>query len=186
MLYIIPPVTYDSKSKSLFVTYVPQKGIDEHKVAVAHFLDAIQELGYTNSPIRIRNDQEPSALKVINTIIEQRAAQTVLEESPRASSQSNGAAEIGVQHAQGHVRALHRALEDSYKCKIPINHNTIPWLCMHAGFCHNRFQLGHDGHTPYRRIKGRDFDKPLCEFGECVHFKFSAADKKPDLKQIRR
>ena len=44
-------------------------------------------------------------------------------------------------------------------------------MCLHAGFCHNRFQVGHDGRTPYRRVKGKDFDKALVEFAECVHYK---------------
>ena len=70
--------------------------------------------------------------------------------------------------------------ETNYKVKIPINHPIVSWLCLHAGFCHNRFQIGEDGATPYRRTKGRDFDRKLVEFGECVHYKKTQYDMDPD------
>ena len=89
----------------------------------------------------------------------------------RGSSQSNGAVEIAVQQAETQIRALRLALEENYGASIPLDHPIMGWLCLHAGFCHNRFQIGHDGHTPYRRNKGKDFDKALLEFGECVHYK---------------
>ena len=60
--------------------------------------------------------------------------ETLLEESPKGSSQSNGAVEIAVQHAQSRVRSLRLALEQNYGVKIPIDHPIIPWMCLHSGF----------------------------------------------------
>ena len=135
-------------------------------------MDCIIELGYGNSKIIVKNDQEPAIKSVIDMVVQRRVnVETLLEESPKGSSQSNGASEIAVQQAQGRIRSMRLALEQNYNTKIPIDHPIIAWMCVHAGFCHNRFQMGHDGRTPYRRVKGKDFDKPLVEFGENVHYK---------------
>ena len=81
------------------------------------------------------------------------------------------------------VRKLRIALENRFDMQIPIEHHIIPWLVIHAGFVHNRFQVGHDGKTPYSRIRGKAFDKPLCEFAECVHYKIPKRQIGPDLNK---
>ena len=56
-------------------------------------------------------------------------------------------------------------------------------VIIHAGFVHNRFQTGHDGKTPHSRIRGKPFEKSLCEFGECVHYKVPKRLIGPDLNK---
>ena len=55
--------------------------------------------------------------------------------------------------------------------RIPINHQVVPWLVRHSGFCLSRFLIGHDGQSPYQRIRGRPFKSEILEFGEAVHYK---------------
>ena len=55
-----------------------------------------------------------------------------------------------------------------YGIKVRAKHYIGTWLANHAAFCINCFQVGHDGLTPYRRIRGKSFDRPICEFAECV------------------
>ena len=48
-------------------------------------------------------------------------------------------------------------------------------------FCHNRFQVGHDGRTPYARIRGKPFSAPICEFAESIWFQMPKRMIGPDL-----
>ena len=41
---------------------------------------------------------------------------------------------------------------------------------MHAANLLNRYKKGMDGCTPYRRLKGKDFDQVGMEFGEEVWY----------------
>ena len=99
------------------------------------------------------------------------------------SSASNGAAESAVSMAGKGIRKLRIALENNYKIKLPSNHQVVPWLVLHAGFCHNRYQLGHDGRTPYSRIRGKPFNAPICEFAESIWYKIPKRLIGPDLNK---
>ena len=163
-LYIVR----ERKSNHIFSTVVPRKGVSETDVAVDFMLDCTAEFGYAHHTIYLKNDQEPAIQSVIQGVINGRAAPTLLEESPVGSSQSNGAIEGAVSTAERGIRRLRLALENKYRVQIPVSHQVVPWLVLHAGFTHNRFQIGHDGKVPYSRIRGKMFDKSLCEFAECV------------------
>ena len=126
-LYIVK----EHKSKSVFSTVVPRKGVAETTVAIDFMLDCIAELGFTNSTIYLKSDQEPAIVAVINGVVKGRAAPTLIEESPVGSSQSNGSAENSVSISERGVRKLRIALESRYKVKIPLDHNIIPWLVIH-------------------------------------------------------
>ena len=41
-------------------------------------------------------------------------------------------------------------------------------MISHAASVINKYQVGQDGKTNHRRWKGKDFDRPICEFGECI------------------
>ena len=96
----------------------------------------------------------------------------MIEESPVGASQSNGDAEGAVSTTETGVRRLRKALENRYNVVIPVEHDIVPWLVRHAGFSHNRFQVGHDGKTPHVRVRGKHFDKAICEFGEMYSTRF--------------
>ena len=74
-LYIVK----ESRSKSIFSTVVPRKGVSETDVAINFMLDCIAELGYTNHIVYIKNDQEPVIQSVISGVVRGRAAPTLME-----------------------------------------------------------------------------------------------------------
>ena len=66
------------------------------------------------------------------------------------------------------MRAIKHALESRIGAKVPEAASAIPWLIMHAARCINRYRVGKDGKTAYRRVKGKEFRRPIAEFGETV------------------
>ena len=52
----------------------------------------------------------------------------------------------------------------------------------HAPTLINRFQLGRDGRTPFRKLRGKDNDARVCEFGEQVLAKIVKRRGKHRLK----
>ena len=105
---------------------------------------AIQECGYSSVPVCLKNDQEPSIKAVVEHVREQRSAQTLVEESPVGSSQSNGSIESAICEVEAQIRTGRLALETNFRVKIPIHHPIIPWLVKHSGYLLNRFLIGHD------------------------------------------
>ena len=97
-------------------------------------------------------------------------AQVIQEESPVGESQSNGEVENAVQRIQGQFRSMRSDLESSYQNRIPRDHPAIVWLVKHASDTMSRYEMGSDGMTPYRRIKGKPFNARICKFGECVWY----------------
>ena len=97
---------------------MPRKGSSETTVAIDFYLECVAELGFQNTTIYIKNDQEPALVSVINGVVRGRAAPTLLEESPVGSSQSNGSAENSVSTAERGVRKLRIGLEHRYNIKI--------------------------------------------------------------------
>ncbi len=55
---------------------------------------------------------------------------------------------------------------------------------MHAGSIISRYQVGEDGKTAHRRLKGKDFKKEVAEFGECVWY-LRARSKEQDKLESR-
>ena len=66
-------------------------------------------------------------------------------------------------------RTLKSALETSYGTKIE-DHPALTWLPRHAANNIFRFAKGSDGRTAYYRLKGREFDRKIPQFGECVWY----------------
>ena len=54
--------------------------------------------------------------------------------------------------------------------RIASDRPVLKWAVENVGAMMTRFQIGSDGLTAYRRLKGRDFKKPLVEFGESVMY----------------
>ena len=78
-----------------FSTVVPKKGI-QISVSALFLLESIELMGHSNTPISIKTDQEPAIVAVNKLVIDRRQAQTIYEESPVGSSQSNGSVENAV------------------------------------------------------------------------------------------
>ena len=72
------------------------------------------------------------------------------------------------------LRAIKISLESGINEFLTIKLSIFEWALEHAAFIHNRFQVGHDGQTPYRRSTGKTWRQRLVEFGEQVFGKLAA------------
>ena len=80
-------------------------------------------------------------------------------------SRSNGFSERAIQAVQGQIRTLKSALESRLGKPVPQDHPALPWLVSHAASLLNRYQRDANGRTPYRKLKGRDYDQPVRGYG---------------------
>ena len=55
--------------------------------------------------------------------------------------------------------------------KLEDTHPLLTWLSRHAAFCLSRFKIQDDGKTPYQRLTGRKWNRPMVTFGEKVYFR---------------
>ena len=60
------------------------------------------------------------------------------------------------------------ALETKIGARLTPNSTIIPWIVAHAARTMNRYQVGTDGKTAYRRWKGKDFKREVAEIGESI------------------
>ena len=159
-------VVKEHNSRSLFSTVVPRKGVSESDVAVSFYQQCIAELGYSFTPIKVKNDQEPAIKAVIDKLLAVRPAQTIVQESPVGASASNGSIENAISCLEDQIRVDRLSLEHNFAHRVPIGHPIFTWLVRHSGFLHRRFQIGHDGMSAYQRIHHKPYDRALMAFGE--------------------
>ena len=75
-----------------------------------------------------------------------------------------------VQVVEGQIRTVKCQLEHRLGTVVPTDSPLLPWLVRHAGATISRYQKGLDGLTAYRRLRGREYDRVMIEFGECVWY----------------
>ena len=124
--------------------------------------------GYGYGVVILKSDQEPSILALKNSIREGIRGDVRMEESPVGEHQSNGMIENAVQRVQGQFRVIRDGLEARIGKRLDGNHKCIPWMVRHAAQVVNRYQMGSDGKTAYRRLKGRDFRRDVPELGQRI------------------
>ena len=130
-------------------TVVPSKHVGDFitKRTVAF----LRECGNEMAKITIKTDQEPAILAIAEAIIRLRAAkeakETISENSPPYSHQSNGVVERGVQSVEGMIRTLRSALEESIGVALEIGDAIWPWLVEYASYLLNRREVSHVGKT---------------------------------------
>ena len=148
-------------------TLVPRKTTGEFvsKRVVAF----MKELGFEMSVVTLKTDNETALVAVADDVAKVRASRgaqrTIMENSPAHSSKSNGVIERGVQTIQGMVVTLRSAIEERWMVKLDPENALWTWLVEYAGWLVNRAEVGHDGPTPYERLKGKKARLPGMEFG---------------------
>ena len=60
------------------------------------------------------------------------------------------------------------AFEKRIGARISADRAVVTWMVEYVGAMITRFKIGEDGLTPYERLKGRIFRKPVVDFGEFV------------------
>ena len=132
----------------------------------------IEELG--RGDIILKTDGEPAMIALQRAIAELRKNLTTKPENPPAyNPEANGAAEKAVQDVSSQIRTLKLALEARLGITIPESSAVVDWIIEHAAFVLSRFSVGHDGMTPYERLTGRKWARPMIELGEVVLAKFA-------------
>ena len=157
-------VGHDSRSKSCAA--IPQKGLDHEEHSVREALRYLDFLGYES--VMVKTDQEKALKAVVRRVRQYRGAdtQTMMENSPVGSSQSNGMIERRIQSVEGQVRTLRSAFEARTGAKLPTSSCLFAWMGTHAGNIINLCEVGKDGKVPFQRLRGRKMHPELVEFGE--------------------
>ena len=117
---------------------MPQKG-GIGKYGTHKCLEFIEDNGDKERDIIVKNDQEPSMQYLIRDIVSERSeGRTVLKESPKYSSGSNGVAERGVQEIEGKIRALYIGLEERLGLDIDACERIMAFAPDYAAYLLNR------------------------------------------------
>jgi len=154
----------DRKTGMMQSRVVPSKGND--KYAIKRLKKDIELLGYKK--IILKSDNEPSIISLKQAVKDSMNVEIILEESPVGDHQANGEVENAIKRCAGQFRTLKEVTETRYGKRIAPEHHILPWMIAYSSGCINRFQVGEDGYTNHKRWKGKDFDRPICEFGECI------------------
>ena len=124
----------------------------------------LKELGLEHRNVVFKGDQEAALGDLL---------QEVVEQSPVASSASNGVIERGNLSVEGQVRVLKVAFEarlgKKVGKKVPSDHAALAWLVEFALI--NRYEVGHDVRTPYERLRGKSSKLLGLKLGERLHFR---------------
>ena len=162
-------------------TAVPTKG-GSGEFTTDKILEFIDENGDTGTEIIVKNDQEPSMQYVIQDLVSERIeGRTILEESPKKSSGSNGIVERAVKEIEGNMRALYLGLEERIGGRIDARERIIAFIPEYAAYLLNRLKIGADGKCAYQRIKGKSPTVLGVEFGEKVMYKLQRGSKMEKL-----
>ena len=169
-------VVRDRFTKGIFTHLVPSKGT-EHFYPEAALLRDVKFLGY--SRLVLKSDQEPSILALANAVkntLTSNGVDCQLESSPKGDSHgmSNGEAESAVGITQGLARTLKDFVEYKSGKVIDPKSPLLGWLIEHVGTLYTLYaydENAKDGLTPYRKIRGRDWNIALPPFGECVDYR---------------
>ena len=124
----------------------------------------------------IKSDQEPSILalaEAVKNTLTSKGIDCQLESSPKGDSHgmSNGEAESAVGITQGLARTLKDYVEHKSGKVIDPKSPLLGWLIEHVGTLYTLYaydENSKDGLTPYRKIKGRDWNIALPPFGMCL------------------
>ena len=159
-------VMKDKRSKTIWARVVPAKGVNAY--AVKQVAKRITLLGYKR--ILFKSDGEPAIKALKEAVKNEMGIEIVMEESPVGDHAANGDVENAVRQVQGQIRTMKDALESRYSERLPRDSHALPWLVAHAAASITRFRKDASGITAYRRWKGREFKRPVAEFGECVWY----------------
>ena len=139
-------VIKEMKTKAVGAFMVPPKELSDYFVKVV--VDFMNACGCGRAILK--SDGEPSIVALQEAVKNVRQSDTILENSPKGDSQSNGAAENAVREAEGMIRTWKVFVQDKLSIVIDNRHVLLPWLVSHAGVIITRYKKVHDGKTAYQ------------------------------------
>ena len=159
-------VQYDDKLGVMNATYVNEKGVNPRSIAIVKTF--VEKLGHKK--VTFKSDQERAIMAMRDEVKRHTWVEIVDEKSKAYDSQSNGPAENSVQLFEKQLRTLRDSLETRLGSRLNSCHPFISYLVEHAAKTINRYRVGQDGKTAYRRWKGKDFKVEIPEIGEKVFY----------------
>ena len=131
-----------------------------------------KELGLEHRDVVFKSDQEAALEDLLQEVVKRRGdARTFVEQSPVASSASNGVIERVNLSVEEQVRVLKDAFEAKLGKKVPSDYAALAWLVEFAAVLINCNEVRHDGRTPYERLRGESSKLLGLEFSERLHFR---------------
>ena len=158
-------VLKDRESGAMFTHICLCKGPNDVWI-VDQLVSDINGMGHTE--VVVKTDGEPALVKLMEAVQEKRKHPSIPMHPPAYDPQSNGAIEKGVGDSMGQIRAIKIGLERRIKARIGAEWPIMQWIVEYAGVTLTWFQVGHDGRTAHRRLKGKDSSQPVVEFGEQI------------------
>eukprot|EP00929_Paragymnodinium_shiwhaense_P111971 TRINITY_DN8021_c0_g1_i4.p1 TRINITY_DN8021_c0_g1~~TRINITY_DN8021_c0_g1_i4.p1 ORF type:complete len:1618 (+),score=271.11 TRINITY_DN8021_c0_g1_i4:701-5554(+) len=157
----------DAPTGCVFSALAP-KGEDDYALAVAR--ETIKFTG--RSKIVLLCDQERPIMKLAECMRRGQTAEIALINTPVGSSASAGGIERANYEVEQQCRTMRSRFEEVYPgLRVTMGHSIMPWLIRHASWLICRFQIKADGKTAYERLRGRQYNGEVVEFGELVHYK---------------
>ncbi|CAE8615096.1 unnamed protein product [Polarella glacialis] len=147
-----------------FATVVKVKGAGD-TAAVQGVLGFLQEAGLPGQRLRLRSDQEGSIRACVSRIASQRTAETIVETTPKGSSNSLGAAERYIRTLMTQVATLCTQVQQQWNVELKADSPLLPWVVGHAAWLLNRFQP-YLGETPFHRVQGHEYRGEVYAFGQ--------------------
>ena len=154
---------------------VPHKG--RHKYSVAELKKFIHETGRTYGILQY--DKRP-ALKALVTDVAKELRGMSIRATPKNWKQTRESIDKMHLILFEQSRTLRLQLQKRLRTEVDSNHCIFPWIVKHSQFLLNRFHTHEDGHTSYFRRWKRDYQEPLCEFGETVLFRMPEESRNED------
>ncbi len=158
-------VARDRQTKMTFAHVTDCKGPRDEWI-VNRLVEDIGTLGHAD--VIIKTDGEPALVKVMEAMQGKRTHASIPEHPPAYDPQSNGAIEKAVDEVMGVLRCLKIGLERRIRTEIHARWPIVHWLVEHACTVINRYQVGVDGHTPFRRLTGKECQQCTVEIGEQI------------------
>jgi hypothetical protein len=155
-----------SKFKVIAAKRVSGKGrADPH--SAGWLVDQLRRLGLGRCSFQA--DGEPAQRTFVKDVIEEACRVSNIgvagAHSPAYDHQSNGAVEKAVRDVKDQVRVMTSALSRRVGA-IKISQAVFDWMVVSAAELLIGAQVGHDGMTSYRRLRGRNWEPRIAMFGE--------------------
>ena len=164
-------VVMDHNQGRIVAYSVPKKGVwGESSWVARRVARDLNNMGYRNTKIQVKSDQEPSIVALQEAIREERHGQSILANSPVGESECNGRAENAIRRMKEKVRTLIGQIEDGIGEQIKKGSAIIPWEVRWSAELLTKYAPGYDGKTPFERIKGERCKVPLAMFREKVMY----------------
>ena len=159
-------VVKDRGSRALAAHVVPQKGATVEWIVEQLKRDLAKWGIWDTVQLVIRCDGEFSLNDLMAELGKARTeGRTIIENSPKGESASNGMIEAAVKGLEGQVRTLWIALQKRIQANLEVTHPIFAWVIKHSADLITRLAEGSDGQTAWQRLRGRPYRGEMLEIG---------------------